>query len=194
MASTVSLTWGRVLYSGGVQQPGRATVALCDRGRTEQPAQGRQQRSWAAPMFCIQKARVSAGCVRSRPSRAVSPFECGLPTDQCRNGQAYSGSATVDLPSPELRARLMRAGCPMTSDFPFCHFVVLDWRRLPLNFPRPAADSLIADTFMQPGNLPKRSPKRPDRQTSMSRVAALQPTKQANRTLNRPKIDNTDSS
>jgi len=50
------------------------------------------------------------------------------------------------------------------------------------------------DTFMQPGNLPKRSPKHPDRQTSMSRVAALQPTKRANRTLCRPKIDNTDSS
>jgi hypothetical protein len=49
----------------------------------------------------------------------------------------------------------------MTSNFPFCQFVVLDWRRLPLNFPRPAADSLLADTFMQPGNLPKRSPKAP---------------------------------
>src|ERR1017187_9870 len=86
------------------------------------------------------------------------------------------------------------AACPMTSNFPFCQLVVLDWRRLPLNFPRPAADSLLADTFMQPGNLPKRSPKHPDRQTSMSRVAALQPTKRANRTLYRPKIDNTDSS
>src|SRR5258708_38861279 len=67
-------------------------------------------------------------------------------------------------------------------------------RRLPLNFPRPAADSLLADTFMQPGDLPKRSPKHLDRQTSMSRVAALQPTKRANRTLYRPKTDNTDSS
>src|SRR5258707_15818559 len=86
-----------------------------------------------------------------------------------------------------------RPSCPMTSNFPFCQLVVLDWRRLPLNFPRPAADSLLADTFMQPGNLPKRSPKHPDRQTSMSRVAALQPTKRANRTLYRPKIDNTDS-
>ena len=46
----------------------------------------------------------------------------------------------------------------MTSNFPFCQLVVLDWRRLPLNFPRPAADSLLADRFMQPGNLPKRSP------------------------------------
>jgi hypothetical protein len=81
-----------------------------------------------------------------------------------------------------------QAGCPMTSNFPFCQLVVLDWRRLPLNFPRPAADSLLVDTFMQPGNLPKRSPKHPDRQTSMSRVAALQPTKRANRTLYRPKI------
>jgi hypothetical protein len=25
-------------------------------------------------------------------------------------------------------------GCPMTSNFPFCQLVVLDWRRLPLNF------------------------------------------------------------
>jgi hypothetical protein len=47
---------------------------------------------------------------------------------------------------------------------------------------------------MQPGNLPKRSPKRPDRQTSLSRLAALRPTKRANRTPCRPKIDNTDSS
>jgi hypothetical protein len=82
----------------------------------------------------------------------------------------------------------------MTSNFPFCQLVVLDRRRLPLNFPRPAADALLADTFMQPGNLPKRSPKRPDRQTSLSRVAALRPTKRANRTLCRPKIANTDSS
>ena len=82
----------------------------------------------------------------------------------------------------------------MTSDFPFCQLVVLDRRRLPLNFPRPAAGGLLADTFMQPGNLPKRSPKRPDRQTSLSRVATLRPTKRANRTLCRPKIDNTDSS
>src|SRR5271169_1547163 len=82
----------------------------------------------------------------------------------------------------------------MTSNFPFCQLVVLDRCRLPLNFPWPAADGLLADTFMQPGNLPKRSPKRPDRQTSLSRVAALRPTKRANRTLCRPKIDNTDSS
>jgi hypothetical protein len=41
----------------------------------------------------------------------------------------------------------------------FCQLVVLDWRPLPLNFPRPAADSLPANTFMQPGSLPKRSPK-----------------------------------
>lgn len=84
--------------------------------------------------------------------------------------------------------------CPMTSNFPFCQLVVLDRCRLPLDFPRPAADSLLAHTFMQPGNLPKRSPEHPDRQTSMSRVAALQPTKQAKRTPRRPKIDNTDSS
>ena len=44
----------------------------------------------------------------------------------------------------------------MTSNFPFCQLVVLDWRSLPLNFPRPAADGLLADTFMQPGNLPER--------------------------------------
>src|SRR5690349_18861763 len=47
---------------------------------------------------------------------------------------------------------------------------------------------------MQPGNLPKRSPKRPDRQNSLSRAAVLRPTKRANRTFCRPKIDNTDSS
>jgi hypothetical protein len=41
--------------------------------------------------------------------------------------------------------------CPMTSNFPFCQLVVLDRRRLPLNFPRPAADGPLADTFMQPG-------------------------------------------
>ena len=82
----------------------------------------------------------------------------------------------------------------MTLNFPFCQLVVLDRRRLPLNFPRPAAGGLLADTFMQPGNLPKRSPKRPDGQTSLSRVATLRPTKRANRTLCRPKIDNTDSS
>jgi hypothetical protein len=80
-----------------------------------------------------------------------------------------------------------QAGCPMTSNFPLCQLVVLDRRRLPLNFPRPAAGGLLADTFMQPGNLPKRSPKRPDRQTSVSRVATLRPTKRANRTLCRPK-------
>jgi hypothetical protein len=84
--------------------------------------------------------------------------------------------------------------CPMISNFPFCQLVVLDRRRLPLNFPRPAADGLLADTFMQPGNLPKRSSERPDRQTSLSRVAAPRPAKRANRTLCRPKIDNTDSS
>jgi hypothetical protein len=33
-------------------------------------------------------------------------------------------------------------------EFPFCQLVVLDRRRLPLNFPRPAADGLLADTFM----------------------------------------------
>jgi hypothetical protein len=86
------------------------------------------------------------------------------------------------------------SSCPMTSNFPFCQLAVLDWSRLPLSFPRPAADGLLAGTFMQPGNLPKRSPKRPDRQTSLSRVAGLRPTKRANRTLCRPKIDNTDSS
>jgi hypothetical protein len=48
----------------------------------------------------------------------------------------------------------------MTSNFPFYQLAVLDWLRLPLNFPRPAADGLRADTFMQPGNLPKQSPKR----------------------------------
>ena len=41
----------------------------------------------------------------------------------------------------------------MTSNFPFCQLVVLDRRRLPLNFPRLAAGGLLADTFMQPGNL-----------------------------------------
>jgi hypothetical protein len=82
----------------------------------------------------------------------------------------------------------------MTSNFPFCQLVVLDRRRLPLNIPRPAADGLLANTFMQPGNLPKRSPKRPDRQTSLSRMATQRPTKRTNRTLCRPKIDNTDSS
>ena len=79
-------------------------------------------------------------------------------------------------------------------DFLFCQLVVLDRHRLPLNFPRPAADGLTPDMFMQPGNLPKRSPKRPDRQTSLSRLAALRPTKRTNRTPCRPKIDNTDSS
>jgi hypothetical protein len=39
----------------------------------------------------------------------------------------------------------------MTSNFPFCQLVVLDRRRLPLNFPRPAADGPLAETFMQPG-------------------------------------------
>ena len=91
-------------------------------------------------------------------------------------------------------ARSTGRRCPMTSNFPSCQLVVLDQRRLPLNFPRPAADGLLADTFMQPGNLPKRSPKRPDRQTSLSRVATPRPTKRANRTLCRPEIDNTDSS
>src|SRR5258705_12931899 len=82
----------------------------------------------------------------------------------------------------------------MTSNFPFCQLVLLDRRRLPLNFPRPAADGPLADTFMQPGNLPKWSPKRPGRQTSLSRVAAPRQAKRANRTLCRAKIDNTDSS
>jgi hypothetical protein len=76
----------------------------------------------------------------------------------------------------------------------FCQLTVLDRRRLPLNFPRPAADCPLADMFMQPENLLKRSPERSDRQTSLSRVAAPRPTKQANRTLCRPRIDNTDSS
>ena len=84
--------------------------------------------------------------------------------------------------------------CPMTSNFPFCQLVVLDRRHLPLNFPRPAADGPLADTFMQPGNLPKWSPKRPGRQTSLSRVTAPRQAKRANRTLRRAKIDNTDSS
>jgi hypothetical protein len=82
----------------------------------------------------------------------------------------------------------------MTSNFPFCQLAVLDPRRLPLNFPRPAADGPLADTFMQPGNLPKWSPKRPGRQTSLSRVTAPRQAKRANRTLCRAKIDNTDSS
>jgi hypothetical protein len=105
----------------------------------------------------------------------------------------------ADLPAtghPLLR-RTEKKGlvrCPMTSNFPFCQLVVLDRRRLPLNFPRPAADGPLANTFMQPGNLPKWSPKRPGRQTSLSRVTALRPAKQANRTLCRTKIDNTDSS
>jgi hypothetical protein len=48
----------------------------------------------------------------------------------------------------------------MTSNFPFCQLVVLDRRRLPLNFPQPAVGGPLADTFMQPGNLPQWSPKR----------------------------------
>jgi len=35
----------------------------------------------------------------------------------------------------------------------FWQLVVLDWHRLPLNFPRPVADGLLADMFMQPGKL-----------------------------------------
>ena len=80
------------------------------------------------------------------------------------------------------------------SNFPFCQPVVLDRRHLPLNFPRPAAGGPLADTFMQPGNLPKWSPKRPGRQTSLSRVTAPRQAKRADRTLCRARIDTTDSS
>jgi hypothetical protein len=38
--------------------------------------------------------------------------------------------------------------CPMKSN---CQLTLLDWGLLPLNFPRPAAGRLLAETFMQPG-------------------------------------------
>ncbi len=45
---------GRALYSSEVQQPERTTAALCD--VDTRSSLRRQRRSWAAPMFCIQKA------------------------------------------------------------------------------------------------------------------------------------------
>jgi hypothetical protein len=69
-------------------------------------------------------------------------------------------------------------------------------RRTSHSSPRKSRYAQVATTF-SPGlsTAPvSRSPKRHDRQTSLSRVAAPRPTKRANRTLFRPKIDNTDSS
>ena len=82
----------------------------------------------------------------------------------------------------------------MTSDFPFCQLVVLDWRRLPLNFPRPAADGPLADTFMQPGESAEVVTQAPWQANFAVTSDRSEAAKRANRTLCRAKIDNTDSS
>jgi hypothetical protein len=138
----------------------------------------------------------------SRPTLRVSEVGPTSLTLARRQSPVGAGQAAVRgrcyVGAGQLRWQTQRTGrtrcCPMTSNFHFCKLVVLDRRRLPLKFPRPAADGPLADTFMQAGNLPKWSPKRLGRQTSLSRVTALRQAKRANRTLCRAKIDNTDSS